>query len=130
VSRQPVRGAGKDERGSAAVFGIAALGLLTAFAMTCGGIAGIVVTHRQAQAAADLGSLAAATAIQHGRPPCAAASEVSRRNGGRLVGCSVRGEVVTVRVEASTPPLLGLVRHTRASARAGPVWSGSGLVPR
>ncbi len=130
MSRPVHRGADEDERGSAAVFGIAALGLLTAFAMTCAGIAGILVTHRRAQAAADLGSLAAATAIQRGRPPCAAASEVTRRNGGRLVGCSVRREVVTVLVESSTPPLLGLVRHTRASARAGPVLSGAGLVPR
>ena len=120
----------RNERGSATVLGVATIGLLTVVALAGAGIAGIVVTHRRAQAAADLGSLAAASAIQRGRLPCAAAAEVTRRNGARLVECTVIGEVVTVRVEAATPPLLGVVRHTRASARAGPVWTGSGLVAR
>ncbi len=124
------RPGGRGEQGSATVLGITVLGLLTVFALTCAGVAGIVVTHRKAQAAADLGSLAAATAIQAGRAPCAAAAVLARRNGGRLVGCAVRGEVVTVRVEAATPRLLGVVRHTSASARAGPVWSGDGPVLR
>lgn len=111
------------------VLGIAMTGLLLTFTLACAGVAGIVVAHRRAQAAADLGSLAGATAIQRGHAPCPAAAEVARRNGGRLVGCAVLGEVVTIRVEAATPRLLGAVHHTRASARAGPVWS-AGVVPR
>ena len=53
----------RGERGSATVFGIATTGLLLTFSVACAGVAGIVVAHRRAQAAADLGSLAAATAI-------------------------------------------------------------------
>ena len=130
MKRQHVRRRRRGERGSATVLGIATTGLLLTFSLACAGVAGIVVAHRRAQAAADLGALAAATAIQRGHAPCAAAAGLARRNGGRLVGCTVQGDVVTVRVEAATPSLLGAVRHTRASARAGPVWTGAGLVPR
>ena len=52
------------------MLGIALTGLLLTFSVACVGVAGIVVAHRRAQAAADLGSLAGATAIQHGHAPC------------------------------------------------------------
>ena len=73
------------------MFGVAMTGLLLTFSLACAGVAGIVVAHRRAQAAADLGSLAGATAIQHGHAPCPAAADVALRNGGRLVGCTVAG---------------------------------------
>ncbi|MDQ6641361.1 MAG: flp pilus-assembly TadE/G-like family protein, partial [Actinomycetota bacterium] len=84
----------------------------------------------RAQSAADLGSLGAATAIQRGRSPCPVATDVVRRNGGRLTGCRVQGETVTLRVDVSAVRIFGRVRHAEASARAGPVGSGVALEPR
>ncbi len=123
----------RGECGSSTLFGVFVIGVLTLFTTTCVGIGGIVVAHRKAQSAADLGSLAAATALQQGRAPCAAGADVVRRNGGRLLGCRVRGESVLLRVDVATARILGRVRHTAASARAGPSgarvgpeWDGSG----
>jgi secretion/DNA translocation related TadE-like protein len=118
----------RGEQGSVTVVGISMLGLLLVATAVYAGIGGVVVAHRQAQSAADLGSLAAATAIQRGLAACPSASEVARRNSARLVSCHVRGEVVTVQVEVTTGRILGSARRTRASARAGPVWAG-GVAP-
>jgi secretion/DNA translocation related TadE-like protein len=117
------------EAGSATVAGLTMLGLVVAFALTCAGVAGLFVAHRQAQSAADLGSLAGATAVQRGQPACAAAARIARRNGAVLTRCAVQGEVVTVRVAVASAPLLGRVRHTDASARAGPVTAGGEVRP-
>lgn len=120
----------RGEDGSITLFGVFVIGVLTLFTMACVGVAGIVVAHRRAQSAADLGALGAATAIQRARAPCPAAAEVVGRNGGRLVGCRVQGETVTLRVEVSTVRIFGQVRDTAASARAGPVGPSAGLAPR
>jgi secretion/DNA translocation related TadE-like protein len=119
VSRGSPRG-----DGSATLLGVFVIGVLALFATACVGIAGIVVAHRQAQSAADLGALGAASAIARGAAPCPAAADVVRRNGGRLVGCRVADRSVTVRVEVSTVRIFGEVRHTEAGARAGPVGAG------
>ena len=119
-----------DQRGSATLFGVFVIGVLTLFTLVCVGLAGIVVAHRRAQSAADLGSLGAATAIQRGRSPCPTAADVVRRNGGRLTGCRVQGETVTLGVDVATVRIFGWVRHTGAMARAGPVGSEVGLRPR
>jgi secretion/DNA translocation related TadE-like protein len=126
-----VRRARRGADGSAALFGVFVIGVLTLFTMACVGVAGIVVAHRRAQGAADLGSLAAASALQQGKSPCAAGAAVVRRNGGRLTGCRVQGETVVLGVEVATVRIFGRVRHTGARARAGPVpGTGAGLVPR
>lgn len=121
---------GRDDRGSVTLFGVFVIGVLTLVTLACVGVAGIVVAHRRAQGAADLAALAAATAIQHGRSPCAVAADVVGRNGGRLRGCRVQGETVLLRVDVATVRILGRVRLTQARARAGPVGQGAGLVPR
>jgi secretion/DNA translocation related TadE-like protein len=110
-----------SEAGSATVLGVQVIGMLAILTLVCVAVAAVVLAHRRAQAAADLGSLAGAAALQRGDPACAAASDVARRNYGVLRSCLVLGETVTVRVEVTTPPLLGQVRHTVAVARAGPV---------
>lgn len=120
----------RDDDGSATLFGVFVIGVLTVFTMVCVGIAGIVIAHRRAQSGADLGSLGAATAIQRSQAPCPAAADVVRRNGGRLISCRVQGETVTLRVEVTTVRIFGKVRHTAASARAGPVGTDVGLAPR
>ena len=117
------------ESGSATVVGIAMLGLVLTVALACAGVGALFVAHRQAQAAADLGALAGATAIQRGQPACPEAARIALRNRAALTGCTVRGELVTVRVSVATMPLLGRVRHTEASARAGPATADGGVRP-
>lgn len=119
----------RAEAGSATVFGVFVIGVLTLFTAACAGIAGIVVAHRQAQSAADLGSLAAAVALQQGQAPCAAGADVVGRNGARLLDCRVQGETVLLRVDVATALINGWVRNTAASARAGPAGPGAGLAP-
>jgi secretion/DNA translocation related TadE-like protein len=112
------------------VTGLAMIGLVLTVALTCAAVGGLFVAHRQAQGAADLGSLAGATAAQRGQPACAAAARIARRNGAVLTRCAVQGEVVTVRVVVASAPLLGRVRRTEASARAGPATAGVRVRPR
>jgi len=109
-----------DERGSATVLVTAVVGLLCFVAVGLCGVAGLVVTHRSAQSAADLASLAGAQAVQAGAPGCSAAAEVASANGGRTSACSVLGEDVRVEVSVVPPGALRLVGEVRASARAGP----------
>lgn len=118
-----------DESGSATVLGLSMIGLVLTFSLACAGIGGLFVAHRQAQGAADLGSLAGATAIQRGQSACVAAARIARRNEAVLTRCAVQGEVVTVCVTVATAPILGRVRHTEASARAGPVTDGERVHP-
>jgi secretion/DNA translocation related TadE-like protein len=101
--------------GLALVLLIGALGLSSA----------VIATHR-ARAAADLGALAAAQALQAGADPgvaCAVAAEVTTRNGALPHGCTVAdGGVVTAGATATTVFALpgAEVRTTTATARAGP----------
>lgn len=129
-----IRSRSPRDAGGATLFGVFVLGVLASFTTACVGIDAIVVAHRKAQSAADLGSLGAATAIQRGQAACPAATDVVRRNGGRLVRCRVQGETVTLRVEVTTLRILGSARHTEADARAGPVGPSVGpsigLAPR
>lgn len=80
----------------------------------------VVVASHRARLAADLGSLAGASAIQDGLPPgraCGEAQRVARLNGAAPQGCSVEGEDLdlVVLVRASLWP-----QPASARARAGP----------
>ena len=103
-------------------------GVGVALVLLVGGLAlssAVVATHR-ARAAADLGALAAAQALQAGADPraaCAAGASVTRRNGARPKRCFVAGDgSVTVSVMAAPVfALAGLESGTTtATARAGP----------
>src|SRR6476646_1525875 len=102
-------------------------GVGVALVLLVGGLAlssAVVATHR-ARAAADLGALAAAQALQGGAAPaaaCAVAASVTARNGARPQGCAVAGGgVVTVGAMAPVGfALPGTVAGTTtATARAG-----------
>jgi secretion/DNA translocation related TadE-like protein len=111
----------RGEAGLAAPAVVTLAGLLvvvTGLAVTGGRL---LLDHRRAAAAADLAALAAATAVQHGADGCAEARRYARLNRTALTGCSVDGEVVTVRVELAAQVLLGRRVVLRADARAGPV---------
>ena len=58
-----------DHRGSASVLAVVLLGVLAATALLVAAIGGVVVDQRRVAAAADLGALAAASALQQGRTP-------------------------------------------------------------
>jgi secretion/DNA translocation related TadE-like protein len=105
---------------------VAAIGV--ALILLAGGLAlasAVVATHR-ARAAADLGALAAAQAVQHGSAPtaaCAVGASVTVSNGARPAGCLVAADG-SVTAGATTTASLGLLgavsRTTTATARAGP----------
>jgi secretion/DNA translocation related TadE-like protein len=83
-----------------------------------------VLARHRAQAAADLGALAAAELTATGASAaCPAAARVVALNGGRITDCEVDGLDVVVAVEvrvAGAPPGIG---PARATARAGPIMS-------
>lgn len=102
------------------------LGLVAAvmvLALAVAGLAAAVHARGVAQTAADLGALAAATALQ--RPGaadvCGVAREVVAANGAELTTCRVRGEEVEVEARAAVTATLP---PARAHARAGPAGAG------
>lgn len=110
----------RDERGSAVPFAIACLGLLVLLAAALGVVAAMVRAERRAQSAADLGALAAAQAVVHGRDACTAGGRVSAANGATVTSCEVSGREVRLRVEVTGPRWLGQTGDLAAEARAGP----------
>lgn len=122
-----VRRGRTDEHGAGSVLGVAMLGLLVTVTIAAGGVAGVIASHRTAQAAADLAALAGAGALQDGGDACGRAAAVAARNRARLSGCEVEGWNVTVLVTANTSPLPGGALELGARGRAGPaVSAGSG----
>lgn len=117
----------RDERGLAApvVLGLTAV---LGFVTLLGAVGGrVLVEGRRASAAADLGALAGAAAVQQGRPGCPAADGTVTANGARLALCRQAGEDVHV-VVAIPVRVAGRTFEVRARAHAGPV-SGPGLAP-
>lgn len=109
-----------SERGAVAVLAVAMLGLLLLIAGAIGVAEAMVVAHRRAQAAADLGALAGAQAIQQARDPCETATSVARDNGATLDSCRVEEDDVVVTARVTGPRWLGSHGDLSAQARAGP----------
>ncbi len=109
------------ERGGATVLAVGLVGVLATLAVLVGALGGAVADLRRAESAADLAALAGAGAAQAGEDPCGSARFSAGRNGARLVACAVAGEVVTVRVQRRTHPVLGRRFTVSGRARAGPV---------
>lgn len=83
---------------------------------------GAVVSRHRAEAAADLGALAAASHAVHGRDTaCARAARVIDRMRGRMTACVLSGWEAFVQVEVDLPVAVGGVRVAAGRARAGPV---------
>jgi len=107
-----------DERGSATVVAAAMVAVL--LCVTGGGayLGSVVIARHRAQAAADLGALAAAARLPSGvAAACARATAVTRAMRIDDTGCRVDGldVVVTVRVAVA------FAGAAQAAARAGPV---------
>ena len=112
-----------DQRGAATVVTVALAGVLLLVGAAAGVVGAIVVAHRQAQAAADLSALAAATAAADpaGRDPCTVADQIASENEASLRSCVVEGQDVVVEVTVPGPRWLGQDQDLGARARAGPV---------
>jgi secretion/DNA translocation related TadE-like protein len=116
--RDPERGAGT----------VLILGIIGAVVLLAVGIAALGATQNArgaAQAAADLGALAGATALRDGFDPCGTAGAAVARNGAEIASCEVLGGGVVrvVATRAAVGPggkLAGGLGQARASARAGP----------
>lgn len=116
----------RGERGSATPFAIACLGLLVLLAAALGVVSAMVHAQRRAQAAADLGALAAAQALAEGADGCSVGGRVAQANGATLTSCRVYGREVRLEVEVIGPRWLGQTGDLLAEARAGPAAEGTG----
>lgn len=124
AAREPPRSPA-GERGAATVLVTACLGVVLLVGCALAVVAAMVAAHRTAQAAADLAALAGATARQRGGDACAAAGATAADNGADLVGCTLAGDTVTVRVVVPGPRWLGQPHDLSADARAGPAGAAS-----
>lgn len=108
------------ERGAASVLVLSLVGVVLALTVGALVLASAVVASQKARVAADLGSLAGASAIQDGASAaaaCATARQVVRANAAATQSCSSDGSVVDVRVSVRA----GLWPEPAvARARAGP----------
>ena len=104
----------------------AIMGVVVALGATAMVIAGYLVGHHRARAAADLAALTGAVAHARGEDPCDQAQRIGRQNGSTVIGCSRVGDdidfVVTVRTSVAVRSRLpGLPRTVEAVAHAGRV---------
>ena len=114
------RASALPERGAASVMVLSLVGVV--LALTVGGLvlASVVVASQRARLAADLGSLAGASAIQDGASAagaCAAAQLVVHANAAVVRSCSSVDSVVDLRVMV---PAALWPDPAVAHARAGP----------
>ncbi|HWJ81807.1 MAG TPA: Rv3654c family TadE-like protein [Nocardioides sp.] len=113
----------RGERGAATLLTVTCIGLLLLLGAALSVASAMVVAHRQAQAAADLAALAAASAVASGGDPCGEGAAVAEANGARLVACTLDGSDAVVEVVAPGPRWLGQQADLTGRARAGPaVW--------
>lgn len=106
----------RPELGSATVYVVSLMVLLTAVTVGVAGLAGVVTAKHRATAAADLAALAAAST----GGGCSVAAGTARHNGARLTSCRREGSDVTVTVAIVARAPFGLRPEVTAMARAGP----------
>jgi secretion/DNA translocation related TadE-like protein len=102
----------RDDRGSATVWSLGAMGVLLALFAAALFMSQAVVARHRAGGAADLAALAAADhALDGPRAACRLAAQVAEAQGARLRRCEVEGEVAEVMAE---------VGGAQVRSRAGP----------
>ena len=110
-----------DERGAATVLALALASVVMLVGLAGAWVAGVVVSHRRAQSAADLSALAGAEVAQHGDGgACAAARAIAVENDATLSGCAVSAADIWVRVTVRGPSLVGRTPRLVGEAHAGP----------
>jgi secretion/DNA translocation related TadE-like protein len=113
------------DRGAATVMALSVVAVVLALTTGALVVGSVVVASHRARLAADLASLAGASAAQEDSSPssaCAVAGQVARANGAVTQACSMNGAdiEITVAVTASLWPAPATAR-----ARAGPERSTS-----
>lgn len=109
-----------DESGSATIWGLVAMGMCAAVGWLSLLVATVVAAQHHLDGAADLASLAGASALQHGEDACTAARQTAADNGVRVAACSVLSSDVLVSVEDALSLPFGVPGTLRSAARAGP----------
>ncbi|WP_375401426.1 Rv3654c family TadE-like protein [uncultured Amnibacterium sp.] len=104
------------DRGAAGVLAVAVVVALATVFVAIGTLAGVLIAHRSAQAAADAAALAGADTALGAAPgvPCGRAAAVAVADGAHLDDCVQHGGVVRVSVSVDA---LGLPVAGRAAAR-------------
>lgn len=117
---------GAADRGAMTVVVLAVLGAFALFLLGGAGVASTVSAAHRARAAADLGALAGAAALEGGATPgaaCDRAADLLRRNGARLTGCTVGADgslLVSSQARIGLPLPAGGPDTAKARSRAGP----------
>ncbi|WP_423462584.1 Rv3654c family TadE-like protein [Promicromonospora sp. MS192] len=122
-------GRGERERGAGTVLVLGVVAVILVLALGIGALGAAQNARGAAQAAADLGALAGATALRDGFDPCGTAGAAVRRNGAEIASCDVLGggvvRVAATRAVAGPGGDLGRLGQARATARAGPRVDGA-----
>ncbi|MCM6772747.1 flp pilus-assembly TadE/G-like family protein [Nocardia sp. CDC159] len=114
----------RRDQGGATVAACVAVAALLVLTLAIGQVGAVVVARHRAQAAADLGALAAAGGLAAGTGSgCERAEDVARRMRATVLECDVAGWDVTLVVEMGVAVGPFGTRVARAAARAGPVDS-------
>lgn len=113
------RSAASGEDGSATLYAVAAMVMVTAVAVGVSFLVTAAATRHRASGAADLAALAGAAASATGATQCAAAASIAMRNGAELTECVVTAGSVTVGVTVRAPRFFGIVLQIPGRARAG-----------
>lgn len=100
------------------------MGVVVTLASVAMLVAGYLVAHHSARAAADLAALSGAAAYAGGADACDQARRTARQNGARVIRCERVGDevdfVVTVRTAVEVRSRVpGLPRRVEAQAHAG-----------
>lgn len=110
------------DRGSATVLALAVVLIGLVVATSSAALGAAVVARHRAEAAADLGALAAADVLlaRATGSPCGAAAAVVRAHDAALVSCTVDQGDAVVRASVRPPGRVGSLGAAVAVARAGP----------
>lgn len=111
----------RADRGSATLYVLAFVALLSFVGAAVVVIAAGMAAHRQAAAAADLAALAAAHHVSDTSAACTVAAEVAAANRAQLEECQVSG--LSVLVTVAVDPRLGWLPTMRVAARAGQAFA-------
>jgi secretion/DNA translocation related TadE-like protein len=111
-----------SDRGSATLWTVGGLSVVMVMLTGLLWFASAVVVRHQAESAADLAALAAASrAVAGERYACGEARWVAEQMGVDLLSCRLSGWDALVEVVAGPPGVLGQLSQATARARAGPV---------
>jgi secretion/DNA translocation related TadE-like protein len=124
LNRSPLSGCDErsGDRGSATLWTVGGLSVVMVLLSGVLWFATAVVVRHQAESAADLAALAAASrAVAGERHACDEARWVAEQMGVELLSCRLSGWDALVEVVAEPPGVLDQFSHATARARAGPV---------